>query len=134
MSSIAIVVTKLKATTSVTTLVPKASIYPIMFPQGASAPAILVNLAGGRDRELIGGAGQYYSSRVNLEILDTDPSNVDALGKAVIAALGDVVKQTVAGCVDVDIAYDGGDFTDWADDRSMARWTIPFRVDWKPAP
>lgn len=133
MSSIGIIVTKLKATPGVTALVPKASIYPIKWPQMAQPPALVLNLVGGTDRQMLNGAARYYSGRVNIEVLDTDASSVDAIGRAVITALESVVKAAIASCRDVDIAYEGGDFTDWADDRSMARWTIPFRVDWKPA-
>lgn len=133
MSSIEIVVAKLKATAGVTDLVSKASIYPIMWPERAQPPVLVVNLAGGKDRQLVTGAGRYYHGRILIEVLATSATDVTAIGKATITALENVVKQTIAGYRDVDIAYDGGDFTDWADDRSMARWTIPFTVDWKPA-
>ncbi len=130
MSAISIVITKLKATAAVTSKVPAAKIFPLMFPQNTAAPAITVNTVGDTDPQMLSGAAAYYDTRVRIEMLAEDPTSVVAIGDAVRAALQDVLKATIAGYHDVDITYTTY-FTDWADDRSLARYTSDFSVRWR---
>lgn len=130
MSAIEIVITKLKATAAVTALVPKASHYPIMWPEAAQPPAIVINIAGDSDEQMLSGAGKYYETRVRIESMAVSGTAVIAIGNAVRDALQDIVKATIAGFHDVDITYNG-QFTDWADDRSMARVVSDFSVRWR---
>lgn len=130
MSAITIIRTKLGATSAVTTLVPKASMYPIMWPQAAQPPAIIINLVGDVDVQMLSGAGRYYDSRIRLECIHTSPTETVAIGDAVQAALEDVVKATIGAFTDVDIQYLSR-FTDWADDRSMCRDTADYSVRWR---
>jgi hypothetical protein len=130
MSAIEIVITKLKATGAVTTLIPKASIYPIMWPETAQPPAVVVNVAGDSDVQMLTGAGGYYDTRVRVEALATTGTAALAIGKAILTALESVVKATIGGFHDVDIIYNG-QFTDWADDRSMCRHSSDFSVRWR---
>lgn len=131
MSAIGIVVTKLKTTAGVTALVPSARIYPVIFPQGVTAPAIVVNIVGGRDEQMLTGAGKFYEHRVSVECLAVDGSTAVAIGDAVMAALQDVVKATIAGHAGTDVAFADTDVTDYADDRSLARRILHFRVRWR---
>lgn len=130
MSAITIVITKLKATVAVTNLVPKASHYPIMWPEAAQPPANVVNVVGESDPQMLTGAGKYYDTRVRIESMATTGTAAIAIGEAVRDALQDVVKGTIAGFHDVDIIYNG-QFTDWADDRSIARVTTDVSVRWR---
>lgn len=132
MSAIAIVLNKLKGTPAVVTVVPKANMHPIMWPQTAQPPALVVNLVGGSDPQMLVGAARYYDARVRIECMALTGNDVVAIGEAVKAAIESVVKATVGSFRDVDIAY-LSDFTDWADDRSMARHTADYSVRYRAA-
>ena len=132
MSAISIVLTKLKATAAVVAKVPKANMHPIMWPQTAQPPALVVNSVGGRDEQVLEGAAGYYEGRVRIESMAITGNDAVAIGEAVKAALESVVKAAIGGFVDVDIFY-LTDFTDWADDRSMARVSADYSVRYRAA-
>lgn len=130
MSAISIIITKLKATPAVTMLVGGPSIYPIMWPETAQPPAIVVNVAGDSDVQMLTGAGGYYDTRVRIEAMAVSGTAALVIGDAIRSELQDVIKATIAGFHDVDIIYNG-QFTDWADDRSMCRHSSDFSVRWR---
>lgn len=127
MSCLAIVTSLLNAAVPVADVV-GPRIYPIMAKQGAAPPLLIMNIVGGIDSDTLAGAGRYYQQRVSIEVLHTNATDCMALGDAVLTALSDVIKQTVAGFSDVDVAFAGTDFTDYADDQSAYRRTLQFTV------
>lgn len=130
MSGLAIVTAKLLATSAVTAIVGQ-DVNAIMAPQTTEPPNIVLNLAGGNDQQMLSGAGKMYEQRIATESVARTATAAVALGDAVIDALQDVVKQTIAGCTDVDIALGTTDYTDWAEDRSLYRRTIHFSVKFR---
>lgn len=130
MSALAIVIAKLKATSGVTSITGAKGIYPIDLPQDASPPCVIANIVTGDDELMLTGAGKYYRGLVTVECLAVTPDAVIALGNAVIAALEDVVSQTLAGHV-ANILKGNSDFTDISDDRSTYRRTVDFKVRWR---
>lgn len=133
MSAIDIAIAKLVATPGVTNITTPARIYPIVVPQTAEAPFIVVNIVTGRDDLLLAGAGQYYLGRVSVDCCAATASAAVALGNAVMAALQDVVKESIGAYTDVDIYFATTDMTDVADDRSMCRRLLHFYVRWRTA-
>lgn len=129
MSAIEIVIARLKATPAVTALVPKASHYPIVWPETALPPVNVLNVVGDSDPQTLAGGSRYYNTRIRIDSLATTGTAAVAIGSAVRDAL-DVTKATIAGYHDVDIAY-LGQSTDWADDRSMARVITDASVRWR---
>lgn len=133
MSALSIVRTKLAATAAVTALVSNR-IYPIIFPQEAVLPCIVLNIISGADIAAhLAGQGGYYRHRIRTEMLDDDASDLDSLSDAVLAALNGVIKATIANCVDVDILFGGLDMTDYSDDRTTFRRLLDFDVTWRAA-
>lgn len=130
MSALGIVIAKLKATAGVTTLVAVAKIYPVVLPQAVAAPAIVCNIVGGRDDQMLDGAARFYEHRVSVECLAATGSAVVAIGDAVMAALENA-NGTFDGSV-ASIYFSDLDLTDFADDRSLARRILHFRVRWRP--
>lgn len=131
MSALAIVRAKLLATPAVVAITPASKIHPIMLPEATAAPAIVLNIVGGSDVQVLAGAGGYYDQRVRTECMATTATGVSDLAGKVLAALENVVKATIAGYRDVDIAFAGTENTDWADDRSLARWIRDYSVRWR---
>lgn len=131
MSALSIAVTKLKATSAVTTKTTAARVYPIDLPQGASQPCLVVNLISGYDEHMLTGAGKYYRSRVSVECMATTPESVMALGDAVMAALEDNVNATIGTYVGVTTQFADLDRTDYADDRTTYRRVLDFFVRWR---
>jgi len=130
--AIAITRTVLIASAAVLALVDRNSVYPILFPQNAVPPCLVLNIVGNRDEQMLSGPGGYFEARVGVECLAETPSAAIELGTAVLSALGGIVKQTVGTATDVDITFAGIDYTDSSDDRSMCRRILHFTVRYKP--
>ncbi len=129
---IAICATLLKFDSGITEIV-NQGIYPVMFPQMALPPCIVLNIVGGTDEQILAGAGGYYTHRIRAETISRDTSQAISLGTLVRNVLGDVTKATVGTAIDVDIYFDNVDHTDAADERDMARRIQDFCVRWRDA-
>jgi hypothetical protein len=133
MSAMQIIIDRLKASPTVTASVPAGSILPVKAPQGLAPPYLLVNLIGEPDRNLLGGAGRYYQSRVSITVIALTGTSAINIGTAVKLALDSVVKASSGSFRDIDIYTEGTDYTDTNDDQSVARRIIDFYVDWRTA-
>lgn len=132
MSALSIAITKLKATSAVTTKTTAARIYPVDLPQGASPPCLVVNIASGYDEHMLTGAGKYYRNRVTVECNAETPLEVVDLGDAVMAALQDNINATIGAFTGVTTQFADLDRTDYSDDRTTYRRTLDFFIRWRP--
>lgn len=131
MSALEIAVTKLKATSAVTSKTTAVRIYPIDLPQGAQQPCLVVNIASGYDEHMLTGAGKYYRHRITVECLAATPEAVIALGDAVMTAMEDNVNATIGAFAGVTTQLADLDRTDYTDDRTTYRRTLDFFVRWR---
>ena len=131
MSALEIAVTKLGATSSVTTITGAIGIYPISLPQTAAPPCVLVNIVSGQDEHMLTGAGKLYLHRVSVECLATTAAGVMALGDAVMAALEDNANATIGSFTGVSTQWADIDRTDLSDDRTVYRRTLDFFIRWR---
>ncbi|TIX28923.1 DUF3168 domain-containing protein [Mesorhizobium sp.] len=131
MSALSIAITKLKATSAVTSKTTAARIYPVDLPQGASQPCLVVNIASGYDEHMLSGAGKYYRNRVTVECNAPTSEAVMALGDAVMAALEDNVNATIGTFTGITTQFADLDRTDYTDDRTTYRRTLDFFIRWR---
>ncbi len=131
MSALSIAITKLKATSAVTSRTTTARIYPVDLPQGASQPCLIVNITSGYDEHMLSGAGKYYLNRITVECNAQTPQEVMDLGDAVMAALQDNVHATIGAFVGVTTQFADLDRTDYSDDRTTYRRTLDFFIRWR---
>lgn len=108
--------------------------------QGLEPPYIVLQLAGGGDEQMLTGSAKYPDKRVSVAVIALDGVEADDIGNAVIAALGDVIKQTVTSAEgspseviaqDVDVMESDSDYTDWSEDQTTVRRVIDFNVRWR---
>lgn len=131
MSSIQITVDKLKSVSAVTSVTGKGGIYPIAAKQTSKPPFAVCNIADTRDRQMLDGAGKFYTGRVQVDCIGLTPTSAVSLGDNVLAALEDVVKETVGDFTGVDIMFADTDFTDHSNDMSTYRRVLHFLVTWR---
>ncbi|AMX93619.1 MULTISPECIES: DUF3168 domain-containing protein [Mesorhizobium] len=131
MSALSIAITKLKATSAVTTKTTAVRIYPIDLPQGATMPCLVVNIASGYDEHMLTGAGKYFRNRVTIECMAATPEEVMSLGDAVMTALQDNVNATIGAFTGVATQFADLDRTDYSDDRATYRRTLDFFIRWR---
>jgi hypothetical protein len=137
MSAIAITIQKLLASPDVIDIV-EDRIFPIMAPQGAVRPYIVVHLIDNGDSVSLNGAARYYRTIVQTdsyaEMTPAGAVTVMGLGDAVIEALNGVVKEEIAGCADVDILLGSTDSTDSFLEANTHRRYTQFSCRWRRAP
>lgn len=131
MSALSIAITKLAATSAVTSKTTVARIYPIVFPQTASLPCLVANVVSGYDEHMLDGAGKYYRNRISIECLAASAEEVIALGDAVMSALQDNVNATIGAFTGVTTQFADLDRTDYSDDRTTYRRTLDFFIRWR---
>lgn len=133
MSALQIAVDLLKDSSEVIDIVTENRVYPVVAPQNAAVPYVIVSLASGNDEQLLSGAARIYTSRIQVDCLAASAALSMTLGDAVGEALEDVVKAAISGFI-ADVMRDGVDFTDFSDDRTAFRRVIGFTVIWKTEP
>ncbi|AZO29424.1 DUF3168 domain-containing protein [Mesorhizobium sp. M1B.F.Ca.ET.045.04.1.1] len=131
MSALEIAITKLTATSAVTSITTAAGIYPIDLPQGASAPCLVVNIVSGFDEQMLDGAGKYYRHRVTVECNAYTADEAMALGDAVMSALQENINATIGSFSGVTTQFADLDRTDTSDDRSTYRRLLDFFIRWR---
>lgn len=132
MSGLSIAITKLVATPAVTAITTSARIYPIMFPQNAALPCVVVNITSGRDEHMLTGAGGYYQQRVTVECLAESASAAMTLGDKVRSALESNVNATIGSFTGVSTQFADFERTDYSDDRSTYRRSLDFFIRFRP--
>lgn len=137
MSAVQIVITKLLAASAVTAIT-STRVYPILAPQTAITPQIVVHLIDNDDGAHLNGANKYYRSIVQVDSNVADSISGAAgkmldLGETVIDVLNGVIKETVAGFKDVDIFLGDSDFTEYLNDRNAHSRVTRFSVQWRAA-
>lgn len=136
MSAPKIVINRLLAAAGVTAVV-GARVFPILAPHNTQPPLIVAHLISTVDLgRTINAAGDYFRSVVQVDCIAAGmpaaAGHVIDLGEAVIAALNGIIKQTVAGCSDVDILLnDGEDFTEYDQELQTFRRVLRFTVMWR---
>lgn len=137
MSAISIVTQKLLASPDVVDIVGD-KIYPIMAPQNETRPYIVLHIIDNDDTPVLAGAGKYYRTIIQCdsycELSPAGATQVIALGDAVIDALNGVVKESVAGCIDVDVLLGSADFTESALEANTHRRYTQFAVRFRRQP
>lgn len=131
MSGLQIATTLLSANAGVIALVSAAKVFPIDAPQNTEAPYLLVNHVSGRDEQMIETSGKYYRTRISVQAVSRSAMEVMDIGDAVIAALDNVIKQTVGDFNDVDVLHADVDITDPNDTRSAYLRTLHFFIRWR---
>lgn len=137
MSAISIVTQILLASEEVTSIVGN-KIFPIMAPQNAIRPYLVLHLVDNEDPKLLGGAASYFRSIVQCdayaEMTPDGATQVIRLGDATIEALNGVVKAKIAGCVDVDLLLGSVDFTESFLEAQTHRRYTQFSCRWRKQP
>jgi len=137
MSALEITITALKAAPAVAAIVgdgesPEAfRIHAFEVPQAFARPCLVASLLSESEDQMVGGAGGYFESRVQVQCLADDPAGANDLGEVVKAALSDITKQAIAGATSVDIWKAGADYTDVSADRAVYRRILDFYVRWR---
>ena len=129
MSSLLIVITKIKATSAITDVVGN-DIYTVAAPQNGALPNIIINRTSLMDEQMLGGAAGIYGARIQVDINHTSAALAETLGDLVGAALESIVKETISGFT-VDSMRDGVDFHDFNDNRTVFRRVMGFKVTYQ---
>jgi len=133
MSATAIIIQKLLADSDVTNVVGQ-TIRPVLFEKTDAPPSILVNIVSGRDGLSLAGADQYFTDRMQVECLARSATDAETLSKLVMRTLNGVIKESIAGCVDVDIWFAGTSFSRYSDDLITFSRVLQFYVQWRETP
>lgn len=105
-------------------------VYPVVSPQGASLPNIVVHLVSEDDELLLRGHAGYPQARVSVECRAATYTAVNALGEAVKAALQPLHRARYAGVL-VSFQKQGSDYSDFADDSQTHRRILDFYARWQ---
>lgn len=132
--SIPIITHYLKRHAPLVAITTAARIYPIMAPQTAVSPYIVMHLLSTTDGKKLDGQDQYSVARVQVDCNSQSATQSWEMGEQVRAALLDIIKQTAIGYVDIDVIFADVDMTDYDDARTMARRLLQFRVRWRNGP
>jgi hypothetical protein len=137
MSALSIIAQRLLDSPEVTAIVGD-KIFPIMAPQNAERPYLVLHIIDNMDTPILAGAGKYFRTQIQSdaysEMTPAGAKQVIELGDAVIEALNGVVKEKIAGCVDVDILLGSADFTESALEANTHRRYTQFSVRWRTQP
>ena len=129
MSAVAATIQALLDDATVTGVV-STRIYPLVLPQTAVPPAIVVTMAAEIDPgEHLAGIGAILNTRVNVQCLSTDPAQVMRLGESVRAALHG--RAGTFNSWSVQFRKAENDMTDHDENRTIFRRVIGFRVWWR---
>jgi len=131
MSAIAISIQALLADDSVAELVGDA-VHPVKAPQGSATCIVLHQISEVDAPMLTGPQAGFYRSRVQVDCRARTATAALALGEAVKAALGSLVRASIAGC-EATFTMAGVDGTDALDDASLYRRHIDFYCHWRTA-
>ena len=114
-----------------------APVYPIVIPQDAKLPCLVVTLVHEDQQIVIERAQNGFRSRVSVACHGADPDATNDLGEAVKRSLETVIHrqimtdasppqvQTVATVMKA-----GSDMFDYDDSRTVFRRTIDFHLNW----
>ncbi len=131
MSSISIVNYLLSRDAAVKALVANR-VYPISAPQAVDQAYIVTNLVSRIDHPTIGGAGQNYRERIQIEAIAPSGDVALAIMEAVTLCLDEVVDRNVLTFKDVSCLSAGVAMTDTDDRNNEARRALQqYQVWWK---
>ena len=135
MSATAIVIRLLLEDSAVT-----AEPFPVVIPQTASLPCIVVNLVSEQQDHVIEGAQPVFDSRVSVACHGATPDEANDLGEAVKRCLEGVISWEVENGDSppgiwgtATIWKAGSDMTDFNEQRTVFRRVIDWRVRWQRA-
>jgi hypothetical protein len=130
MSAVAITIQALKAAATVTAVTTTARIYPMVAPQGATYPNIVVHLISENDTQMVDGPALWAESRVSVECRANSASSALDLGQVVVTAIGGTTNASLAGKT-ATIWQSGSDYSDYSDDRTVFRRIVDFTLRWR---
>jgi hypothetical protein len=131
MSALAVVIHLLGADQTI-----GAEAYPVVIPERAALPCIVVNLIAEDQNVVLNGSQNSYASRVSVACHAGTATAANALGEAVKSCLGGVINAAVdigespALEIGATILKAGTDLTDYSDDRTVFRRILDFNVRW----
>lgn len=132
MSAVAIAMQALVASNSVKAVVGTSPVraYPLVAPQGAAFPNIVVYLVAEDDEQMMDGPALWARSRVSVECRANAAAAALDLGQTVITAIGGTTNATLAGKT-ATIWQAGSDYSDFNDDHTVFRRIVDFNVRWR---
>lgn len=131
MSALAVAIQALLADPTVFGLV-SGRVYPLVAPQGAAYPNLIVHMVFENEDMLLAGASEFAEARVSIECRAKDATTANTLAERVKDAFRGVQERSVSGCV-ASIRKEGTDVSDFSDDASVFRRILDFYVWWRKA-
>ena len=132
-TALEIISTVLLANTGVTAIV-EQRIYPVLAPQGAELPNIVITLVSDNDDQMLAGAAQLPESRVSVISRGRTATEMMDLADAVKLVLRDIIHQSIGTdplSADVCIWKAGTDFTSAFDDPLCFEQTTDYLIRWR---
>lgn len=137
-SALEIARARLASISAVTALCPADQIYPIIAPQGAQFPHIVVELIYESDPAMLLGAAEFYLARVSVRCVarltpgqKSAAALANSMGEAVKLALKDnAAGDVIAGSVP-DFWKEGTDITLPNDDRTAVLRVLDYYISWR---
>lgn len=108
-----------------------AAIYPIVIPQTAVLPSVVVTLIHEEQEFVTAGATQAFTARLSTACLASDAAGMDLLAETVKSTLKSIVQHDLADDTRVTFWKEGTDVSDWTDDRSTYRRILDWRMRWE---
>lgn len=129
MSAIAATVQALLADSGIGSIV-AARVWPVIAPQVAELPNVIVYMVSEDDEMLLRGTAGFPEARVSVECRAATFTAANALGEAVKTALLPLHRAAFAGVL-VSFAKASTDLTDFADDTRTHRRILDFYARWQ---
>lgn len=130
-NALEIVSAALLASGDVTALVGQR-VYPVLAPQNALFPNIVITLISDNDDQMLSGAAKLPESRVSVISRGTDATEMMDVADAVKLALRDIIHQSI-GTISTDVCIwkSGTDATTVFDDPPCYEQTTDYMVRWR---
>nr|WP_276557545.1 DUF3168 domain-containing protein [Prosthecomicrobium hirschii] len=127
----AVAIQSLLADPTMTGLV-ASRVYPLVAPQKADYPNVIVHMIFENEDMLLAGASEFAEARVSIECRAKDATTANTLAERVKDAFRGIQERTVSGCI-ASIRKEGTDVSDFTDDASVFRRILDFYVWWRKA-
>ena len=129
MSAVAITIQALLAASGVTALT-GTHVYPIKAPQNATTSVVVHLIHEADDLMLTGPHAEYYRARVQIDCRADTATKVMALGEAVKAALGNIVRRSFASGK-ATFFKEGSEAMQAIDEPALYRRHMDYKVFWR---